>query len=142
MNTRKVERRRQRNAPELTARRMGVVRSKLDFTKFAYRWLNNTGDRVYAFTKEDDWDFVSKEGGALKDGADLGDATSYVVGTAPDGSALRAYLVRKPLQFYEDDQAEKVAELDRQLEQIRLGNDKSGARLVDYVPGGGINVAR
>ena len=66
---------------------------------------------------------------------------SQVVGTHADGSPMMAYLARKPKAFYDEDQAEKMAELDEQLNQLRKGNDKSGEAYSDYVPSGGIQIS-
>ena len=147
MNTAQREkniRRRKANAADgVTGRRLGVNRSQLDFDNFAYRWVNDTPARIFAMTKEDDWDMVSNDGKAVKeDASDLGNAVSVVVGTAPDGSALKAYLCRKPKAFYVEDQAAKSAQLDTQLEQIKRGNARDGSSQGDYVPSGGIKVAQ
>lgn len=139
-----VERGRQRRKKRdggVIGRRLGVNENILDFNKFVYRWINDRPGRLIAMTKSDDWDFVTNDGGVLKeDSADLGDVVSQIVGTAPDGSSLRAYLARKPKTFWEEDQAEKQAELDEQLNQLRRGNDKSGAAQSDYIPNSGIRI--
>lgn len=132
-------RRKQRDGGELEGRRLGVARSKLDFVNFAYRWVNDNPARLYAKTQEDDWDIVSNDGVKI-DGADLGNAVSQVVGTKPDGSPLLAYLCRKPRKYFDEDQADKAAELDKQLAELRRGNDRSGAAQSDYVPSSGIRM--
>ena len=132
-------RRKERGGGELTGRRLGVAKSRLDFEQFKYRWINDAPARIHAMTKEDDWDVVTNDG-VKDDSADLGSAVSQIVGTAPDGSALRAYLCRKPRRFYDEDQADKSAALDRQLEQLRRGNDRAGGSQSDYVPNSGIRV--
>lgn len=143
MNTTRREevqtRRKQRGGGELEGRRLGIVKSKLDFDNFVYRWVNDAPSRLFAKTKEDDWDVVRNDG-VKDDSADLGNAVSQIVGTAPDGSALKAYLCRKPRKFYDEDQADKSAALDAQLEQLRRGNDRSGASQSDYVPHSGIRI--
>ena len=115
--------------------------SKLNTEKFVYRWINETPGRLFAKTKEDDWDVVSNDGNAVKnDSVDLGDAVSQIVGTHPDGSPLRAYLCRKVKGFWEEDQTEKQAELEAQLEQLRRGIAKDGTPQGDYVPNSGIHI--
>lgn len=136
-----AERRRKRGGGYLYGRRMGVNPDLIDFNSYAYRWINDEPGRLVAMTQHDDWDFVPNNGGEMKeDATDLGDAVSQVVGTLPDGSPKRAYLCRKPKKYYEEDQAEKQAELDAQLEQLRRGADRDGALQADYVPQGGISL--
>lgn len=136
-----AERRRKRGGGYLHGRRLGTNPEYIDHTRYAYRWINDEPGRLVAMTQHDDWDIVTNQGGAVKeDASDLGDAVSLVVGTLPDGSPKRAYLCRKPKKFYEEDQAEKQAELDAQLEQLRRGNDRGGASQSDYVPKGGISL--
>lgn len=133
-------RRRKRDGGDLTGQRMGVLKSSLDFDKYAYRWINDLANgRLQAKTVEDDWDFVTNSG-VKDDSADLGSRVSTIVGTAADGSALRAYLCRKPKTFYDEDQADKSKELDQQVEQMRRGNDRTGGKQADYVPNEGIRV--
>jgi hypothetical protein len=132
------ERRRKPGLGNVIGRRLAVQESALDFNSFRYRWINDNEARFMAKTKEDDWDLVMNDD-VKDDNADLGNAVSQIVGSKPDGSALKAYLCRKPRKWYEDDQAEKRSELDRQLEQIRVGNDRDGSSQSDYVPSGGIN---
>jgi hypothetical protein len=134
-------RRKSATSGELTGQRLGVPKSILDHDRFAYRWINDdTGSaRIYAKTKEDDWDIVANDG-ELCDSADLGNAVSKIVGTAPDGSALRAYLCRKPRGFFDEDQKAKSAELDRQMAELRRGNTRSGEAQADYIPASGIRM--
>ena len=136
-------RRRVRDVEEVTGRRLAVNSSILDFNNFAYRWINDTAVRLFAKTKQDDWDIVNNQGGAVKeDSADLGDAVSYVTGVSADGSALRSYLCRKPKAYYEEDKKAAQAALDEQLAQLQRGNAADGANQSDYVPESGISIAR
>lgn len=130
-------RRKKRGGGELTGHRLAVVSSQLDFINFAYRWINNKPGRIFAKTIEDDWEVVTNDG--LKDdGVDLGNKVSQIVGSAPDGSALLAFLCRKPKQYYDEDQADKSRELDKQLEQMRRATN-SGVQ-ADYIPHSGIKL--
>lgn len=132
--------RRRKSRGGVIGRRLGVNESMLDFDNFRYRWINDSPARIFSKTKEDDWDIVRQDGAEVKDDSDVGAAVSQVVGTRPDGSPLVAYLCRKPKPWYEEDQKEKQAELDRQLEEMRRGNDRDGSSKSDYVPHGGISV--
>lgn len=134
-----AERRKRRSS--VHGSRLGVSEDLLDFNQYAYRWINDVpgGARIYDMTKNDDWDVMTQDGGVLKDDATDG-AISVIVGSNPDGSPLRAYLCRKPKAFYDEDQAEKAAELDEQLAQLKRGNTREGAAQSDYVPTGGISM--
>lgn len=132
-------RRKGRETGELTGVRLGVLASSLDHEKYVYRWVNDAPGRIHGKTQEDDWDVVRKSG-VKEDSADMGDAVSEVVGVKPDGSPMRAYLCRKPRKFYDEDQAEKTANLDRQLADMKRGRDRSGAPQADYIPASGISM--
>ena len=127
--------RRRREGGAVHGKRLGVSESRLDFTKYKYRWINDENDRMMAMTRHDDWDIVKEGDSVVKtDKADLGDAVSQVVGSNADGSKKLAYLCRKLKSYYEDDQKGKSAELDRQLKDMRAGNDRSGSKQdADYV---------
>lgn len=135
----KNERRKKRGGGELTGTRLGVAKSKLDFEKFVYRWVNDTPGRMHAKTVEDDWDVVMNDG-VKEDATDLGNAVSQIVGTAPDGKPLKAYLCRKPRGYFDEDQADKSKGLDEQLNQLRRGNDRAGGSQSDYIPSTGISM--
>lgn len=122
--------------------RLYVDPELIDHTRFAYRWINDTERRMLMKTKYDAWDIMTNDGGEIKeDATDLGSAVSAIVGSHPDGSAKRAFLCRKPIDWYNEDQAEKQTILDQQLEQLRRGAAKDGAPQSDYVPHAGISVS-
>lgn len=134
------EQRRRKDRGGVVGQRLGVNESSLDLGRFAYRWINDKPARLYAKTKEDDWDIVHQDGSEIKEESDLGSAVTQVVGTHPDGSPMLAYLCRKKLSWYEEDQEEKKRQLATQLSELRRGNDRSGASQGDYVPNEGIRV--
>ncbi len=135
--------RRKRAEIDTTGKRLAVRTDVLDLEKYVYRWMNDSDVRLFRMTKQDDWDVVKQDGTVIKDdNADLGDAVSVPVGTKPDGSPLKAYLCRKLRRFYDDDQKTKQTELDEQLARMRRGNDAKDAAQGDYVPNGGIRIAR
>jgi hypothetical protein len=135
--------RRKRTETDMTGKRLAVRNDLLDFDKFKYRYINDSDTRLYQLTRQDDWEVMTQDGQALKpDSTDMGSAVSIPVGTRPDGSPMRAYLCRKLRRFYEDDQKMKQTELDEQLAQLRLGNSAKGEGQGDYVPSGGIRIAR
>lgn len=134
--------RRRRQDIDTVGKRLAVNTNLLDFSRYSYRFINDAPARLFKMTQQDDWDIVKNNGEIVKnDNTDLGDAVSVVVGTKPDGSPLRAYLCRKPLGYYEEDQKKKQTDLDEQLTQLRRGNTKAGDMQGDYVPSGGIRIA-
>ncbi len=134
------ERRVQRDEGELTGQRLAAAKSKLDFAHYAYRWINASPGRIFAKCAEGEWDVVSNDGGVCPDSADIGNAVSQIVGTAPDGSALVAYLCREPKRFYDEDQIKKSQALDAQLADLRRAGDLMGGTLADYVPKEGFRI--
>lgn len=135
--------RRKRTDATVSGKRLAVNTAHLDFDKYVFRFINDAPARLFQMTKQDDWDLVGEDGKAIKpDSTDLGNAVSVVVGTKPDGSAMRAYLCAKLRKFYDDDQKMKQTDLDEQLAQLRRGNSAKGEEQGDYVPSGGIRIAR
>ncbi len=134
--------RRKRVDMDTVGKRLAVNKSMLDYDKFAYRFINDAPARLFRMTQQDDWDIVKNDGGIVKqDSTDLGDAVSVIVGTKPDGSALRAFLCRKPKKYFDEDKKKKQTDLDEQLAQLRRGNSAAGELQGDYVPRGGIRIA-
>lgn len=133
-------RRRRKDRGEVVGQRLGVNKSMLDFDNFAYRWIKDTPARIFAKTREDDWDIVKQDGTAVKDDAETDAAVYHFSGTHPDGSPMRLYLCRKPIAYYNADREEKMAALERQRAQLAAGNDRSGQALADYVPNEGIRI--
>ena len=132
--------RRRKDRGGVIGKRLGVAESSLDFKNFAYRWVNDTPARIYTMTKEDDWEIVMQDGTELKDDSDMNAAVSHVVGTNREGNRMNAYLCRKPIAYYNADRDERIAALARELEELKLGNDRSGKALSDYVPSTGISI--
>lgn len=135
---RKTEERRKKRT-SVTGQRLAAAISPEDLARFQYRWVNDAPTRIFRMTKEDDWEIVHQGGGEIKEESEMGSAVSYPVGQNPDGSPLLAYLCRKRKDWYEADQTEKMAELDRQLEQMRRGVAADGSSH-DYVPSSGIRL--
>lgn len=133
-------RRRQFSSAQLAAR-LGVSPALLDSVRYAYRWINDDDrSRLHAKTQEDDWDIVHNDGSAKEDTADLGTAVSRIVGTKKDGSPMRAYLCRKLMTYFDEDQKAKKAALDLQLADLRRGNSATGESQSDYIPSTGIRI--
>ena len=129
--------RRRKTTAGVIGTRLAVSEDKLDFTRFAYRWINDKMARISGKYAED-WDVVQNDGSVKEDSADLGNAVSAVVGLNPDGSKMLAYLCRKPKTYFDDDQRDKMAALDEQLTQLRNGrapDAETGEAQSDYVRG-------
>lgn len=99
----------------------------LDLANYVYRWVNDESSRLRQLTKQDDYDFVTM--GELGDGFDPDSTDSetdgrvrMLVGTQKSGGALYAYLLKKPRQFWEDDNEEMV----RQREAMMAGRIYQG----------------
>lgn len=108
----------------------GGARMKLSFAEKegkVRRWINDVGGRCQ-LAEEGGYNFIHDEGEKIGDTAigsgnqDLGTRVSRVVGTNPDGSPQRAYLMEIDKDLYEEDQAEKQERLDVIDAQIRGGN--------------------
>lgn len=135
-----VEQTRRRKRTSGDHYRLDAAISEADMARYKFRWFNDSPTRLWRMTKEDDWEIVHQSGGEVRDESDMGSAVSVPVGANPDGSPLLAYLCRKRTDFWDADQEEKMQLLDRQLEQMRAGNDTRGNPVSDYVPSQGIRI--
>jgi hypothetical protein len=119
---------------------MSTPRAKMwvpDLPGYFCYWFNDTGGRLEQALAAS-FEFVNKEevdinpGGVANDvsnnsGSDLGSRISMVVGTSETGGPLRAYLMKLPLEYREDDVAEQQDQRDEIMAAIakgRLGVDK------------------
>lgn len=138
-----VERRR-RNTDALSGRRvrLAVDESKLDHANYVYRWINDTGSRVYDLTKRDDWDVVTDREGELKphDGTTAGAEVTTLGGTGADGKAERMILVRKRREYQKDDEAKKAKAIDDLESSMKAGSVPQAGVEQGYVPAEGANV--
>ena len=73
------------------------------------RWVNDTPGRLQQ-AEQGGYTFVSTDPTAKS--TDLGAHTSRVVGTKEDGTAMQAFLMEIPMDWYEEDQATKQKPLD------------------------------
>lgn len=107
---------------------------------YVYRWVNDTASgRIHNMTKLDDWDIVSAE-----EIENQGEGTGIQrhTGTAENGSSQRAYLCRKPKEFYEEDQKVKWDHLDAIEDDMKRGPVPTDGGLDPskaYVPQGHVN---
>lgn len=136
----KTERRR-RNSNALGGGRQKLsISGELDTQNFSYRWVNDEGNRLHDLTTNDDWEVVSDRSGALKPGGSgVGSEVAQPVGVGGDGRQTRAVLLRKPKDYYNDDESAKQRRIDETESGLKAGavpgsdGDKS-----TYVPKSGI----
>lgn len=104
-------------------RRLGVAAETVADKEYVYRWMNDDGGRLLAKTRQDDWDFVGQLGEHVPADEYTTGAAWRVIGKNPDGSAMRAYLVRKRREFYEEDKRKEQKQTEEVTRQIsRVGS--------------------
>ena len=94
---------------------------------FKYRFVNDMGDRVESF-KERGWELVDTDGVKLGDrrveaASTLGSKAQVSV----DKSGTKAFLMRIPKDWYEEDQQDKarsIAEQESAMKQQALANNE------------------
>ena len=117
----KAERRR-RNTDALGGQRRKLTHGEVDRENFAYRWVNDVGNRVQDLTVNDDWEVVHDRSGTLKvDGTGTGTEVSAHVGNGDNGRPMRALLLRKKKDWYEDDKMAAQRRIDETEAAIKQG---------------------
>ena len=121
----KIGRRRKRDFDNLP-RRLYVPKTDA-LASYHLRWVNDLKGRIEMMTTQDDWDFVkrSEVGSDFRVGevgaentTRFGDAVCTLVGTS-EGKPFYAYLLKKPLEFWEEDRAEYNRRVDESEAQIK-----------------------
>jgi hypothetical protein len=114
---------------------------------FKYYWLADRPGRVEELTKHDDYDFVVDEEAAA-DGRNtgLGKRIERHAGIDQFGNPVRHFLVRKPIEYHEEDQREKRAERAKTMAAIKRGaTPGDDGRAINseqsYVPEAGIKIS-
>lgn len=110
---------------------LGTQRTKLNVPedpRFKYHWFIDEPGRVESAVIAA-YDFCSAtefpEYGVdevLPGNSDLGTKISRVVGSHEDGRPMRAYLMRIPMEYYQEDEQERMQAIDKIEESIRHGN--------------------
>lgn len=136
----KQERRRRADTGENAGLKLHVPEGMKE-KGYVYRWINDKASgRIQNMTVGDDWDIVKTP--AINGDGD-GTPVTRNVGTGEHGQPMRAYLCRKPEQFYQEDQAAKQRPIIEQEEAMRRGPlpNSSGLSTTEaYVPSGHKNV--
>jgi hypothetical protein len=102
-----VERRRRDDTLAIQAQRLPIppeIQAKLQAEGRTPRWVNDTGNRMYRFTKQDDYDKV--EG-----------VEPVPVGVDETGKPILAHLLSKPQEFIREDQAR----MDAKRQEVERG---------------------
>lgn len=112
------ERRRKRGDTVHSGIRLAVDMSKLDTSNYEYRWVNDTAGRPSRLYEED-WAVAPEMATEANDG--LGTVQSKNVGTQKSGQPMSGILMRKPKDWYNEDQRDKQRPLDQIEHEIRTG---------------------
>lgn len=99
------------------AMRLSVPEAALDRSKYAYRWVNDDPMRINMLYNQD-WDLVSDEEIA---GASQGEKAARIVDVTQNGAGKVARLMRKPVEYYQEDQAAKHKRLEDEMKAAELG---------------------
>src|SRR3990167_9017008 len=85
---------------------------------FEYRWINDDGRRIQGKTVDDDWDVVKTP---AIEGQGEGTPVQRLVGKGEAGQPLRAFLCRKPIEFYKEDKAKEQRRIKEQEDAMKRG---------------------
>jgi len=123
---------------------IGVPRQKLSVSNeipgYRLYWFNDYPGRIEA-AEAAGYEFVTNQEVKINDfvtvgNADLGSKVKRLVGKNEDGSPLYAYLMKIRLEWFEEDQRELQAQIDRTDSSIRRGTLSPAE--YQYVPSSGI----
>jgi hypothetical protein len=116
----KRERRKRQDTGETRGLKLHVP-AHLKEPGFAYRFVNEaTVGRIHEMSNEDDWDVV-RDPNIKTDGE--GTPVTRVVNKV---TGERAYLMKKPLDWYKEDRKAKQRKVDEREDAIRLGQTPAG----------------
>jgi len=115
----KRERRRRRKG---TITRMAQMKldifdpAELDLANYVYRWVNDEDNRLAMLTRMDDYDFCNTSDikgfdaarSAIDTDSESDNRVRMIVGTNKGGHPVYSYLLKKPRDYYEEDQEEGV----------------------------------
>ncbi len=147
--SRKVSKRKKRTP-------LGSFRAKMAvdpnlFPKHHLRWINDELNRI-SYALNAGYEFVSSDELAntdvgdrdvLPNNTDSGTRVSQVVGTKEDSAPLTAFLMKIPLEFYEEDQIEKQRIIsESETAMFRGQHDDTEEGDTRYVPKEGMSIRR
>lgn len=126
----------------------GMPQSKLAVYQkdpnYHYHWINDLSGRL-ELAEASGYQFVSRNDVQLQPSvtprnSDLGDKVSQIVGRGEDGHPLRAYLMRIPLDMYQESQAFALQQANAIDDSIRKGKTTGQEDSHFYQPGEKISV--
>jgi hypothetical protein len=96
---------------------------------FKLRWFNDLDTNLYDKNKLDDWEFVSEDEvdgfiGERNNTEGLGSRVSILVDTAQNGNPIYAYLMKKKIEYVQEDKAELIKERNEKEGALKRGNDR------------------
>jgi hypothetical protein len=99
-------------------------------------WINDIGSRIqmalmggYEFISPSEIDLAVGASGVTPDSSDLGDKISMIVGTLDNGNSLRAYLMKIPIEYKEENRAYFAEQRNKRLMSIqRRQSEVSGSK--------------
>ena len=113
-------------------RNISGARSRLSIENidgFKTRWVNDVGTNMHKMTVEDDWDFVVESDypnfdpkvgdDDIKNVQFVGSKISRPVGKVGEVDDAVAYLLKKPVKFFNDDYAKLAASITAQEQAIK-----------------------
>ena len=128
-----AQRRRRQDTGPLAGLKL-YVPENLKETGFTYRWIKDDDRRIHDKTVDDDWDIVRNK---VIDGTGEGTPVSRIVGKDKSGQPVRAFLCKKPEEFYKLDKAKEWRyRVDAREEDIKRGAAGPGglAGPTSYIP--------
>ena len=112
---------------------------------YHYRYFNDSGSRLqdaqaagYEFVHKDI--LLNNSEAGLETSSGIDSRESKIVGRNETGAPLSAYLMRKPIDMHEADQAEKQKEIDRIEENINRSKVAGGTQLPPGTGYGNISI--
>ena len=144
----KSERRRRRGMGYKSRLKLSIPPHLENDPNYRYYWLADRPGRVEQLTTHDDYDFVTDDETAA-DGRNtgLGKRIERHAGTDQFGNPVRHFLVRKPIEYHQEDQREKREERRKTMAAIKRGatpDPKTGQPIHsehEYVPSTGIQIS-
>ena len=96
---------------------------------FKLRWYNDLDTNLYDKNTLDDWEFVSEDEveGFVGEGNNtegMGSRVSVLVDTAQNGNPIYAYLMKKKIEYVEEDKADLIKERNEKEQALKRGNDR------------------
>lgn len=123
--------------------KLSVPQEKLD-PNWTYRWVNDREMRIHQLQQQD-WIMVEEETTTGPDDRNKGIGTrpERVVNDRTVSTPERAFLMRKPREFYVEDKQRRIDRLKAQEAQMVKGKVE-GAEGLDgphaYIPAGGMSI--